>query len=98
MYSCDVCGEEFETLTRLRLNHDPCPIEQERRERAEAIETVASDRGFEIGDRCRLVKTAEEIDVVDVEPGEDEPTVVWVYPDKADTPENRHRTPASDVI
>lgn len=98
MYSCDVCGEEYETLTRLRLDHDPCPVEEKREKRRAAIEQVADERGFGVGDRCRLIATAEEVDVVDIEPGEEEPTVVWVPAGQAETEENRQRSAASDVI
>ena len=98
MYTCDVCGEEFETLTRLRLDHDPCPVEEERREHEQAIETVETEHGYSVGDRARLLGEGREVEVVDVEPGDDEPTVVWIDPDEDDTPENRERSPASDVL
>jgi hypothetical protein len=98
MYTCDVCGEEFETLTRMRLEHDPCPVEQERREHQQAVEQVEQQHGYGVGDRARLLDEGREVEVVDVEPGDDEPTVVWVDPDEEDEPENRGRSPASDVI
>ena len=98
MYSCDVCGEEFETLTRLRLNHDPCPVEQEREAHEAAIRQVEDERGFGIGDRCRLIDGAREVEVVDIEPGDEEPTVVWVDPGDDDTEANRTRSPANKVI
>lgn len=98
MYSCDVCGEEFETLTRLRLNHDPCPVEQEREEHEAAIQHVEDERGFGIGDWCRLIDGAREVEVVDIKPGDEEPTVVWVEAGEEDIEENRSESPASDLI
>jgi len=97
MYSCDVCGEEFETLTRMRLEHDPCPVEEERRAEEAAIETVETEHGYGVGDHCRLIG-GQEVEVVAIEPGEDEPVVVWVDVDEEDTPENRERSPASEVL
>lgn len=101
MYTCDVCGEEFETLSRLRLDHDPCPEEQRRRDREAAIGRLEAERGLEIGGRCRVIETGEEVEIVDVEPAAgdgEEPAVVWVPAGAADAPEHRRTTPADEVV
>lgn len=99
MYSCDSCGAEFETLSELRIRHD-CPVEEERRKRDAALEYLEEERGLEIGDLCRVVKTGKEVEIVDVEPTADdaEPTVVWIPAGREDTPERRRTSPASDLI
>lgn len=99
MYSCDACGAEFETLSELRIRHD-CPVKEEQRKREAALAHLKEERGLEIGDLCRVIKTGKEVEIVDVEPGEedDEPTVVWIPAGRADTPERRRTSPASDLI
>lgn len=101
MHTCDVCGEEFETLSRLRLEHDPCPVEERQRKRDEAIQQLKNERGLEIGDRCRVIKTGREVEIVDIKPGDadqDEPTVVWVPAGTEDVPEQRQTSPANEVV
>ena len=100
MYTCEVCGEEFETLSRLRLDHRPCPVEEEQRRQEGAVRTLREEWGLEVGDWCRVIRTGEEVEVVDVEPDDagDEPTVVWVPAGEADTPENRRRSPAGELV
>lgn len=101
MHACDVCGEEFETLSRLRLEHEPCPVEERERKREEAIQQLRDERGIDIGEQCRVISTGREVTVVDVEPSEGadgEPTIVWVPADEPDTPEQRHRSPADEIV
>ncbi|WP_336135447.1 hypothetical protein [Natronomonas amylolytica] len=101
MHTCDACGAEYETLSELRMRHD-CPVEEEQRKREEALDYLREERGLEIGDLCRVVKTGKEVEIVDVEPSEegtdDPPTVVWVPADRADTPDNRQTSPPADLI
>ncbi|MFT4884583.1 MAG: hypothetical protein ACI8U4_002099 [Natronomonas sp.] len=100
MHTCDACGAEFETLSELRMRHD-CPVKEEQRRREEALDSLREERGLELGDLCRVIKTGKEVEIVDVEPGEDTdepPTVVWVPADREDTPENRRTSPAADLI
>lgn len=101
MYACDVCGEEFETLSRLRLDHRPCPVEEEERRREEAVQVLREEWSLEPGDRCRVIRTGEEVEIVDVEPAEDggdEPVIVWIPAGVEDTPEHRHTSPAGDLV
>jgi len=100
MYTCDTCGEEFETLSGLRLEHDPCPVEEKRRQQEAAVRQLREERGLEIGDLCRVLGTGEEAEIVGVEPGDDggDPTVVWIPAGAADEPENRRESPASEVV
>ncbi|MEF8867350.1 MAG: hypothetical protein V5A85_02415 [Haloarculaceae archaeon] len=101
MYACETCGEEFETLSRLRLRHDPCPVAERRRRREEAVERLRTEWGLEIGDWCRRIGTGEEVEVVDVEPAEEDgedPRVVWVPASEADTPEQRRTSPAGELV
>ena len=107
MYACDHCGEEFETLSGLRVRHEPCPVgERERRQEA-AVQRLRDEWDLEVGDWCRVIGTGEEAEIVDVEPGDeegegegeaDEPTVVWVPAGEPDEPERRRRTPAGRVV
>lgn len=99
MYACDACGEEFETLSELRMRHE-CPVEEKRQRREAALEHLKDERGLEIGERCRVIGSGKEVDIVDIEPGEEdeEPTVVWVPADREDTPERRRNSPASELV
>ena len=100
MYTCDTCGEEFETLSRLRLAHRPCPVAERRRRHEAAVQRLKAEWGLEVGDLCRVIGTGKEVEIVEVEPGEegDEPRVVWVPAGNADTPEHRHASPAGDLV
>jgi hypothetical protein len=101
MYACETCGEEFETLSRLRLRHDPCPVEERRRREGDAVRRLAEEWGLEVGDRCRVIATGAEVEIVDVEPGDgegDDPVVVWVPAGEADAPESRETSPARDLV
>lgn len=101
MPTCETCGEEYETLSRLRLDHDPCPVEERQRKHDEAIQQVRDERGLEVGDQCRVIKTGNEVEIVDIEPSEEgdgEPTVVWVPAGKEDTPERRRTGQASELV
>ncbi|MCY4731833.1 hypothetical protein KY092_14835 [Natronomonas gomsonensis] len=100
MHICDACGAEFETLSELRMRHD-CPVKEEQRKREQALEYLRDERGLEIGDLCRVVKTGTEVEIVDVEPAEgddEEPTVVWVPANRADTPQNQRTGSVTDLI
>lgn len=100
MYACDHCGEEFETLSGLRVRHAPCPVGERERQREEATQRLKAEWGLEAGDWCRVIGTGEEAEIVDIEPGEDddEPTVVWVPAGEPDAPERRRRTPAGGIV
>jgi len=101
MHTCDTCGEEFETLSRLRLDHDPCPVAERQRRREAAVRRLRDEWGIEVGDLCRVIATGEEVEVVDVEPGvedEDEPRVVWIPAGETDEPERRHPSPAGELV
>lgn len=100
MHTCDTCGEGFETLSELRLSHDPCPEAETQRRYEAAIERLAEDRGLEIGDSCRLVAGGQEVDIVDVEAGssDEEPQVVWVPAGSEDAPENRETSAFDEVV
>ena len=100
MYSCEACGAEYETLSALRMDHDPCPVEAERRRHEEAVGRLADERGLEIGDRCRVIESGEEAEVVDVEAAADpeaEPAVVWIPAGSEDT-RDRRRTAGFDEV
>jgi len=101
MYSCEACGAEYETLSALRMDHDPCPVEAERRRHEEAVERLADERGLEIGDRCRVIESGEEAEIVDVEPAADgngDPTVVWVPAGSEDDPDRRRTAGFDEVV
>lgn len=100
MYECDACGEAFETLSQLRLEHEPCPVAEARRRRETAIERLQEDRGLAIGDRCRIIQSGAEAEIVDVEAGgEDEaPRVVWIPADVEDDPERRRTATFDEVV
>lgn len=99
MHACETCGEEFETLSQLRMEHDPCPVEETRRKREAAIQRLEDERGLEIGDLARVTKTGREVRIVDVDPGGNggDPAVVWVPVGRDDEPEHR-RTSAFDAV
>jgi len=100
MPSCDTCGAAFETLSELRLRHDPCPEAEEQRRYEATIEQLADERGLEIGDTCRVVAGGREVEVVDVDPGaaDEEPSVVWVPAGSEDAPENRETSTFDEVV
>jgi hypothetical protein len=99
MHACDACGAEFETLSELRLRHD-CPVKEKQQKREAALERLKDERGLEIGDSCRLLKTGREVEIVDIEPSEasEELTVVWVPAGREDTDESRRRSTASELV
>ena len=101
MYACDHCGEEFETLSGLRVRHEPCPVGERERRREEAVQRLEDEWNLEVGDWCRVLGTGEEAEIVDVEPGNgngEEPTVVWVPAGEPDEPERSRRTSARRVV
>ncbi len=100
MYDCEVCGEAFETLSALRLEHEPCPVAERECRYEEAIERLAEERGLEIGDRCRVVASGAEVEIVDVEAGsaEEEPRAVWVPAGSEDEPDNRETSAFDEVV
>ena len=101
MYACDACGEEFETLSALRIEHEPCPVAEERRRHEAALERLHEERGVDLGDRCRVIATGEEIEVVDVDAGEsdaDDPEVLWVPAGAEDDPDDRRRASFDEVV
>jgi hypothetical protein len=100
MHTCDACGAEFETLSEFRMRHD-CPVKEQQRKREESLDYLREERGLELGELCRVVKTGEEVEIVDVEPAEaddEEPTVVWVPATRPDTPPNRRNGSVSDLV
>jgi hypothetical protein len=99
MHACETCGEEFETLSQLRMEHDPCPVEEAKRKREAAIQRLKEERSLEIGELCRVLKTGREALIVDVEPADDgDPVVVWVPVGRDDEPEHRRRSPFDAVV
>ena len=86
MYACDACDEEFDTLSALRIEHEPCP--------------VAEERELEPGDRCRVIATGEEAEIVDVDPGgpDGDPEVLWVPAGAEDDPDDRRRASFNEIV
>jgi hypothetical protein len=100
MHTCDACGAEFETLSEMRMRHD-CPVKEEQRKREQALDYLREEQGLELGDLCRVVSSGKEVEIVDVEPNDDEdeePTVVWVPAGREDTAKNRRTSPVGDLI
>ena len=99
MYACDACGEEFETLSELRIEHEPCAVAEERRRREEALRHLDDERDLSVGDRCRVIGSGKEVEIVDVEPGGEgaDSRVVWI-PAGAEDDTNRRETSAFDEI
>ena len=101
MYTCEACGAEYETLSALRMDHEPCPVAEEQRRHEEAVERLADERGLEIGDRCRVIESGEEAEVVDVEAAADpeaEPAVVWIPAGSEDAPDQRRTAGFDEVV
>jgi hypothetical protein len=101
MYTCDTCGADFETLSALRMDHEPCPVAEEERRHEEAVERLADERGLEIGDRCRVIESGEEAEIVDVEAAADpeaEPAVVWIPAGSEDAPDRRRTAGFDEVV
>ena len=101
MYTCEACGAEYETLSALRMDHEPCPVAEEQRRHEEAVERLADERGLEIGDRCRVIESGEEAEVVDVEAAADpeaEPAVVWIPAGSEDAPDRRRTAGFDEVV
>ena len=99
MYACDACGEEFETLSELRIEHEPCAVAEEQRRYEEALQRLNDERELSVGDRCRVIGSGKEVEIVDVEPdGEDgDPRVVWI-PAGAEDDTDRRETSTFDEI
>ena len=100
MYTCEICGAEYETLSALRMDHQPCPVAEDQRRHDEAVERLADERGLEVGDRCRVIESGEEALVFDVEAaadGDGDPTVVWV-PAGSENDPDRRRTDGFDEV
>ena len=101
MYTCDTCGADFETLSALRMDHEPCPVAEEQRRHEEAVARLADERGLEIGDRCRVIESGEEAEIVDVVPavdGDRDPEVVWVPAGSEDAPDRRRTAGFDEVV
>ena len=101
MYTCATCGADFETLSARRMDHDPCPVAEEQRRHDEAVARLADERGLDIGDRCRVIESGEEAEIVDVEPAADddgEPMVVWVPAGSDDAPDRRRMAGFDEVV
>ena len=101
MYTCETCGADFETLSALRMDHEPCPVAEEQRRHEEAVERLADERGLEIGDRCRVIESGEEAEVVDVEAAADpeaEPAVVRIPAGSEDAPDRRRTAGFDEVV
>ena len=99
MYACDACGEEFETLSELRIEHEPCAVAEEQRRHEEALRRLDDERGLAVGDRCRVIGSGKEVEIVDVEPGgeDGDPRVVWI-PAGTEDDTDRRETSAFDEI
>ena len=100
MYACDACGEEFETLSALRIEHEPCAVAERQRRYEAAVERLREEHGVDLGDRCRVIATGEEIEVVDVDPGGSDaadPEVLWV-PAGEDDADDRRRASFDEIV
>ena len=100
MYACDACGEEFETLSELRIEHEPCAVAEEQRRREEALRRLDDERDLSVGDRCRVIGSGEEVEIVDVEPGgeDGDPRVVWIPAGTEDGPDRRETSAFDEVV
>jgi len=100
MYACDACGEEFETLSALRIEHEPCAVAEKQRRHEEALRRLDDERGLVVGDRCRVIGSGKEVEIVDVEPGGEagDPRVVWVPADTDDNPDRRETSAFDEVV
>ena len=100
MYACDACGEEFETLSELRIEHEPCAVAEEQRRHEEALRRLDDERHLTIGDRCRVIGSGKEVEIVDVEPGgeDDNPEVVWIPAGTEDDPDRRETSTFDEIV
>ena len=100
MYACDACGEEFETLSELRIEHEPCAVAEEQRRREEALRQLDDERDLSVGDRCRVIGSGKEVEIVDVEPGgeDGDPMVVWVPAGTEDDPDRRETSTFDEIV
>ena len=64
MYACDACGEEFETLSELRIEHEPCAVAERQRRHEEALRRLDDERDLSVGDRCRVIGSGKEVEIV----------------------------------
>ena len=100
MYACDACGEEFETLSELRIDHEPCAVAEEQRRREEALRRLDDERDLAVGDRCRVIGSGKEVEIVDVEPGGEDADsrVVWVPTGTGDDPDRRETSTFDEIV
>jgi hypothetical protein len=101
MYTCDTCGADFETLSALRMDHEPCPVAEEQRRHEVAVERLSDERGLAIGDRCRVIESGEEAEIVDVEAAahdDGDPEVVWIPAGSEDAPDRRRTAGFDEVV
>ena len=100
MYACDACGEEFETLSELRIEHEPCAVAEEQHRYEEALQRLNDERELSVGDRCRVIGSGKEVEIVDVEPGGEDADsrVVWVPADTDDDPDRRETSAFDEVV
>ena len=100
MYTCDACGEEFETLSELRIEHEPCAVAEEQRRREEALRRLDDERDLSVGDRCRVIGSGKEIEIVDVEPGGEDADsrVVWIPAGTEDDPDRRETSAFDEIV
>ena len=100
MYACDACGEKFETLSELRIEHEPCAVAERQRRHEEALRRLDDERGLTIGDRCRVIGSGKEIEIVDIEPGGEnaDSRVVWVPAGTDDDPDRRETSTFDEIV
>ena len=100
MYACDACGEEFETLSELRIEHEPCAVAEEQRRHEEALRRLNDERDLAVGDRCRVIGSGKEVEIVDVEPGgeDGDSRVVWVPAGTGDDPDRRETSTFDEIV
>ena len=100
MYACDACGEEFETLSALRIEHEPCAVAERQRRHEEALRRLDDERDLSVGDRCRVIGSGKEVEIVDVEPGgeDGDPRVVWIPAGTEDGPDRRETSAFDEIV
>ena len=100
MYACDACGEEFETLSELRIEHEPCAVAEQQRRHEEALRRLDDEWDLSVGDRCRVIGSGKEVEIVDVEPGgeDGDPRVVWIPAGTEDGPDRRETSAFDEIV